>query len=511
MEAVRKAKLKLEGVRLRFAAASELMKRVARQVLNTLFYSPFDTLLPASVLCVTLNPGRVGLIHAKRAFWRYRIVSRKSYEHTEGAYPSPDETAADAALFMKEAGLEKGDAVLVLPGSWMMLKQVELPAAVRQNLAGVVGFEFDRFTPLAAADALYDYFPDDTSGDTIRLFLAVAKAATVNEYTEKLASRALSVRRIDFEMSALSGYCRFVSGFRTACFAGVRPDRLDGGYWDGGCLKGLSACECPQGDDYEKAGRIEAFAALRKEQAPGETEPLLLAFDEDAAGIRSALASRANIKFRTTAEFSGKIKQGAPAGVQDAIAAGGALGYLCPTLGGFNLLSRGIHKEGKRSYLLFWILSGAVILSLALCFFLPMNTERERLEEIDRQIAQRKADVLAIEKVRGEIEAINKKGAMVDGFRGDKPNRIELVKELTSLIPQNSWLTRVRIIGEKVNIEGYAHSATGLIQTLEASKYFMNAEFASPTFRDHQMNMDRFQIKMLVREIKKGEQPGEKQ
>jgi Tfp pilus assembly protein PilN len=77
------------------------------------------------------------------------------------------------------------------------------------------------------------------------------------------------------------------------------------------------------------------------------------------------------------------------------------------------------------------------------------------------------------------------------------------VKELTERIPKTAWLTRVRISGSQVNIEGYAASATALVQVLEASRYFRNVEFSSPTFRDPQMGMDRFQIKMEITERKK--------
>jgi Tfp pilus assembly protein PilN len=82
---------------------------------------------------------------------------------------------------------------------------------------------------------------------------------------------------------------------------------------------------------------------------------------------------------------------------------------------------------------------------------------------------------------------------------------LNIIRELTVILPKNAWLTRVRITGSTVNIEGYAASATGLMPKLEASSYFKKAEFASPTYRDTRMNADRFNIKVEIEGIKKDE------
>jgi Tfp pilus assembly protein PilN len=82
---------------------------------------------------------------------------------------------------------------------------------------------------------------------------------------------------------------------------------------------------------------------------------------------------------------------------------------------------------------------------------------------------------------------------------------LNILKELTTVLPKTSWLTRVRITETNVEIEGYAGSATELLPKLEASPFFKKAEFASPTFRDARMNSDRFIIKMEIEGIKKAE------
>ena len=73
---------------------------------------------------------------------------------------------------------------------------------------------------------------------------------------------------------------------------------------------------------------------------------------------------------------------------------------------------------------------------------------------------------------------------------------LDLLREVTRIVPTNVWLTRIRITDAQVNLEGYAPSATVLVPKLEESRYFKKVEFAAPTFRDPKQNMDRFQVKM---------------
>jgi general secretion pathway protein L len=82
---------------------------------------------------------------------------------------------------------------------------------------------------------------------------------------------------------------------------------------------------------------------------------------------------------------------------------------------------------------------------------------------------------------------------------------LNILKELTTVLPKNTWLSRARITQTTVEIEGYAASATGLLPKLEASPLFKKAEFSSPTFRDTRMNADRFNIKMEIEGIQKDE------
>ncbi len=135
----------------------------------------------------------------------------------------------------------------------------------------------------------------------------------------------------------------------------------------------------------------------------------------------------------------------------------------------------------------------------------PAKIEEKRLLEIDRQITLRKEEVRKVEALKKEMESLDKEIATINDFKGNRQMALNILKELTTILPKNAWLSRVRVTQTTIELEGYASSATGLLPKLEASPFFKKAEFASPTFRDTRMNADRFNIKMEIEGVKKDE------
>jgi len=249
---------------------------------------------------------------------------------------------------------------------------------------------------------------------------------------------------------------------------------------------------------------IEDFLAEQKASAglasaEGRT---IISFRQEMVSLQEALRSRGVLSFEVLTGIERKIAGLTVNAGTSASLAGGAIEQLWPGARGFNLISKGLRQRVKRPFLLTGFLTLVIVICLAAYLFVPIQTEKDQLKEIDRQINMRKEEVRNVERIKSDMEILKKQMALVNNFRHDKPLCIDLVKELTLVMPKNAWLTRMRLAGPQVNIEGYAPSATSLIQLLEGSKYFQKAEFSSPTFRDGRMNMDRFQIKMDIKGLK---------
>jgi general secretion pathway protein L len=69
---------------------------------------------------------------------------------------------------------------------------------------------------------------------------------------------------------------------------------------------------------------------------------------------------------------------------------------------------------------------------------------------------------------------------------------IELLRELTMILPDNTWLERLQIKGDTLQLIGQSSSASALVSVIEESKLLGGAAFASPVTNDRRTGKERF-------------------
>jgi Tfp pilus assembly protein PilN len=178
---------------------------------------------------------------------------------------------------------------------------------------------------------------------------------------------------------------------------------------------------------------------------------------------------------------------------------GGLMETIWPGAKGFNLASKGLGTSGGGLMTpVTWALFVLIAVAAVLYLVVPLQVEKARLDRIEYQLKIRRGEIRAIEALRQEIGSIETDMNRIREFKESVPMALDVMKELTTILPKSGWLTRLRITGETVETEGYAASATEMLPTLEQSNLFKKVEFSSPTIRDTRLNADRFVIKMQM-------------
>jgi Tfp pilus assembly protein PilN len=180
-------------------------------------------------------------------------------------------------------------------------------------------------------------------------------------------------------------------------------------------------------------------------------------------------------------------------------AVGGVLESIWIDSWKINLFKKGRHSESKPPWIITLLLLLVLGILIGIYWTTPIEIETKRLQHLDKQIALKRNEVKKVETLKKEIESVSTEINLINNFKQVKPLSINILRELTALLPKNAWLTRIRIFETQINIEGYAPSATSLIPRLEGSPLFKKIEYAAPTFKDTRQNMDRFQIKMELK------------
>lgn len=78
------------------------------------------------------------------------------------------------------------------------------------------------------------------------------------------------------------------------------------------------------------------------------------------------------------------------------------------------------------------------------------------------------------------------------------PLALAIMDELSATLPDNSWLTRVELKGDKVHVEGFSKSPSDVIAALDRSPYFANAQFGAP-LEGAQEGAERFDLTFDVK------------
>ena len=66
---------------------------------------------------------------------------------------------------------------------------------------------------------------------------------------------------------------------------------------------------------------------------------------------------------------------------------------------------------------------------------------------------------------------------------------------MTVRLPDSAYLTTFRYKGDRIEVDGIADSAAGLISLLEKSPYFVNVQFTAPTTK-YLQDQERFSLRM---------------
>jgi general secretion pathway protein L len=99
--------------------------------------------------------------------------------------------------------------ILAAPPAAVLLRSLQFPPAVEQNLRQVLSFEMDRQTPFKADQVYFDYHVESPgAGRQLRVDLALAPRAAIDALTERARALGLALDGVDVPRSDPSGLRR---------------------------------------------------------------------------------------------------------------------------------------------------------------------------------------------------------------------------------------------------------------------------------------------------------------
>jgi general secretion pathway protein L len=143
-----------------------------------------------------------------------------------------------------------------------------------------------------------------------------------------------------------------------------------------------------------------------------------------------------------------------------------------------------------------WLLLVLVALAVLWVGSLVVH-KRVQLYQVDQELAKVTPDVRQVEKQLEEARALAKQMQNLRRLE-QTPNKLKVLKDLTQLIPEHTWLFNLRVSQQNLEMGGMSRSAADLIPLLEKSGWLTKTEFASPIVTDAN-KLEHFKIKAEIK------------
>ncbi len=141
-----------------------------------------------------------------------------------------------------------------------------------------------------------------------------------------------------------------------------------------------------------------------------------------------------------------------------------------------------------------WTMAAAAALLIVGIVAIPLVRQHGLLQGLNDQVAQAKKEADAARKTQEQIDTL----AALDHFlverKEARPARLAVLDEISRILPDDTWLFRLRLTGDEVQTFGYSGGASNLIGPIEESSLFRNPQFLAPLMRDQRVEAERFHI-----------------
>lgn len=134
-------------------------------------------------------------------------------------------------------------------------------------------------------------------------------------------------------------------------------------------------------------------------------------------------------------------------------------------------------KTGKSKWKSTVVLS--VMIPAVLAGLLLGQTYRNNsiLDSLDRQLEEIKPQAAQLLKIDQHYASLSSYTGSLNAIERGSPLKLPLLKELSHTLPKDTWVTRIAIKQNQIEIQGYSASASKLIPRLEKSDFFKDAQF----------------------------------
>ncbi|MGO9095570.1 MAG: PilN domain-containing protein [Bryobacteraceae bacterium] len=383
-----------------------------------------------------------------------------------------DDWGAEYTEFLKSLGASYLSATVLLPRRDLIVRQLALGGVANRDLDAAIQFQLDALHPYGEDEAAHSWCRLGHSGAVL---IAILRREVLERYTALFTEAGIKIAGFTFSAAAAHSGVRLL---------GTPPP---------GGFVALTECE----GALEVYGESEAkpfFSAAF--ELPGQDAPALAVAElrlpaETPPGPLSALLP---------------APQAVPADYdpsRGALAYAAALASACPRLAlPLNLLPPEHRASASRAMFVPTAVLAFLLLAVlvALASITPVE-DRKYLAGLEREISRFEPQARKAATLRSSIDQIRARAKLLDGFRRRSKADLDVLSDLTKLLPSPAWVNSLEISRNSVVLSGQAEQAAPLLKLFDGAPQFQGSEFTVPLA--HAGKNEVFRIRAQRKEVAK--------
>ena len=355
------------------------------------------------------------------------------------------------AEFVRKLDLRHVPAVVLMPRQDVILRELAMPGVADKDLDSAVRFQLDALHPYAEDDVMASW---SRLPGTRTVLVAIARRSEIERYAAAFAEAGVKLAGFTCSAAAIYSALRLFGKTPPSPILAFEP--MDGTteYY------GESAAHPVFSARFDAEAGMAAFACSELRIDPVEPKPL-----ETLLAAAPALSYSA------------------------------ALSSACPRLAlALNLLPADRRQTGSRAM---WVPAAALALIVVVLFLVwllvPAFEQRRYERALQSQIAKVEPGARRETSIERQIDTVRKRTVLLDDFRRRSKTDMDVLVEMTRLLPPQVWLNTLELTRGQVVIAGEADQAAPLLKLIDGSPYFEASEFLVPPIRT--VNGEQFRIR----------------
>jgi hypothetical protein len=364
--------------------------------------------------------------------------------------------------FLRKLGLRHAVATVILPRSVVIVRPLALPGVSNKDLDSAVRFQMD---------GLHPYNEDDVYSGWTRLpgastvLVAVARKDAVERYAAPFEEAGIRVGGFTCSAAAIYSALRLFGAKPAPELLAVDDSAGELEYYGESPTRPVFSASFELGNE-----RAAALAASE----------LRIPSDREAVPLSSLLGARPSSLQPTEA-----AQPDATLPSEAALPFAAALSSACPRLClPLNLLPAERRQAGSRLRWAPSVAFGTLALLLAGALAaLPAYENRKYLKSLQVQIAAVSPQADRAGAIDKQVDTLRRRIQLLDDLRRHPRADMDVLAELTRILPPPTWLNLMQISPTQVIVGGETPEAAMLVPLLDSSRLFEASEFQAPPLR----------------------------